>query len=147
MTTATATAVTVKDLASGYNMAAREIRVIIRSLGINAPALQTEGFGPRAKYEWTSNSPELLKIRKALLDTQNAKKNPKAVTKKATPAPVVKPEETDDEDLDDEDDDDTDAPLDALSAIDAAAASLEAEEKAKATPANKSKGKAKGKKK
>ncbi len=57
--------VTIKDLAEEFGVEAKDIRAFIRSLGIKAPPTGEAGFGPKAKYEWASNSKELAKIRKA----------------------------------------------------------------------------------
>ena len=70
--------VTVNELATEYNIEAREIRVIIRSLGLKAPATETEGFGPRSKYEWAPNDPDLKKIATAIEEKIAAKGQPKA---------------------------------------------------------------------
>lgn len=59
--------VTVADLAEEFDMDPKTIRAKIRSLGFTAPEVEkTEGFGPRAKYEWSEDSEELKKIKAAL---------------------------------------------------------------------------------
>src|SRR5690606_41668974 len=63
--------ITVKDLQAEYpQLAAHQIRRVIRSLGLRAPELKgVEGFGPRKRYERGENDKELQKIRKALDDS------------------------------------------------------------------------------
>jgi len=60
--------VTIKELAEEFGVEAKDVRAFIRSLGIKAPPTGEAGFGPKAKYEWASNSKELAKIRKAWKD-------------------------------------------------------------------------------
>lgn len=55
--------VTVADLAAEYGLEGRRIRMAIRAMGIKAPEVPQDGFGPKSKYEWTSGSKELKKIR------------------------------------------------------------------------------------
>lgn len=64
-TTAQATpqTVAVKELAAEFGVEGRIIRVILRKLGLRAPHLEGQGFGPHAKYEWPADSPELADIR------------------------------------------------------------------------------------
>lgn len=97
-TATTTTTVTVNDLATEFKMAPRKVRIIIRSLGINAPAITQDGFGPRAKYEWTSDSTELATIKKSLKNPPTVAKTTKTVksTKTATPAVTAEPAPTDD---------------------------------------------------
>ena len=58
--------ITIKDLAEQYELEPRQLRAFIRSLGIRAPEIKQEGFGPRAKYEWAEDSKELKQIVTAL---------------------------------------------------------------------------------
>ena len=61
------TTVTIGDLATEFNLEARIIRAFIRKLGFKAPAIvDAVGFGPKSKYEWSSDSTELAEIRKAV---------------------------------------------------------------------------------
>ena len=59
--------VTIKNLSDEFGLEARKLRIIIRGLGLKAPeVVGAVGFGPRAKYEWSADSKELAKIRKAI---------------------------------------------------------------------------------
>lgn len=58
--------VTIQDLVDEYGIKPNKLRALIRKLGFKAPPTEQEGFGPRTKYEWASNSKDLDKIRKAL---------------------------------------------------------------------------------
>ncbi len=63
--------ITVKDLAEEFGLKAQQIRVILRSAGHRAPALEGRtGFGPKAKYQWPEGSEEIKAIRKSLADFQ-----------------------------------------------------------------------------
>lgn len=57
--------ITINDLAGEFQTDPRKLRQFIRKLGFRAPKTGIEGFGPRAKYEWPSDSQELKKIREA----------------------------------------------------------------------------------
>lgn len=71
-TAAGAEVITVKDLAEEFGLEARQIRVILRSAGHKAPAVEGQvGFGPKAKYEWPEGCDEIKAIRKSLVDFQN----------------------------------------------------------------------------
>ena len=61
-----ATKVTVAMLAEEFDLRPTKLRALIREAGFKAPATGVKGFGPKAKYEWASDSPELAKIRKAV---------------------------------------------------------------------------------
>ena len=109
--------VTVADLAEEFGMEGRKIRVVVRGLGMKAPAVEgAEGFGPRAKYEWPESSKDLKTIRKALKEAAekaaeegSSKKNSKKKSRKSEPEDVEDEEEDEDEDEDDlEDEDDED---------------------------------------
>ena len=119
------TTITVADLAEEYGMEGRKIRMLIRGSGRKAPAVEgQEGFGPRAKYEWKSNSKELKEVRKLITEAQKAEAaKPKATKKKTTKKGKKgkenedtedeeededEDEEEDDDDEDDEDEDDDD---------------------------------------
>ena len=66
-TAATGT-VTIKMLCEEYQVEAKDLRALIRKEGFKAPEIprQKGEFGPRAKYEWAADSPDLAKIRKAV---------------------------------------------------------------------------------
>ena len=60
--------VTIKMLCEEYQVEAKDLRALIRKEGFKAPEIprQKGEFGPRAKYEWAADSPDLAKIRKAV---------------------------------------------------------------------------------
>lgn len=63
--------ITVKDLAEEFGLEAKQIRVILRSAGYRAPAIEGQtGFGPKAKYQWPEGSEEIKAVRKSLADFQ-----------------------------------------------------------------------------
>ena len=105
------TTITVADLAEEYGMEGRRIRQIIRGLGMKAPEVEREGgeFGPRAKYEWKSNSKDLAKIRKAVVEAAKADSEKPKAEKKGKGKKKAEADEPDvEEDDDDEDDEDED---------------------------------------
>ena len=67
-TTKAAGTVTIKMLCEEYQVEAKDLRALIRKEGFKAPEIprQKGEFGPRAKYEWPADSPDLAKIRKAV---------------------------------------------------------------------------------
>ncbi len=84
--------VTVADLAEEFGKPAQEIRVVIRSLGLRAPAVtDAVGFGPRSKYSWAEGSAELKQIREAV------KGAPAKGTRKAKEADADEEDEEDEE--------------------------------------------------
>lgn len=59
--------ITIQDLEAEYKIPAKQIRVLLRKEGFSAPKLDgAEGFGPKTKYEWDSDSKDLEKIDKIL---------------------------------------------------------------------------------
>ena len=54
--------ITIKDLEAEFNIPGRKIRVICRKNNLKPQPKKTEGFGPKAKYEWSQGSPELKKL-------------------------------------------------------------------------------------
>jgi hypothetical protein len=63
--------VTIADLATKYNVEGREIRLLLRSNGMKAPAVEVPagGFGPRSKYQWEEGSKELAAVEKIIVDS------------------------------------------------------------------------------
>lgn len=102
--------VTVNDLAEEYGVEGRKIRIIIRGLGMKAPAVEgQEGFGPRAKYEWAESSKDLKKIRKAIEEAKANAPDEKPSKKKGKKSKAqAEPEVDEDEDEEEEEDDDDD---------------------------------------
>lgn len=61
--------VTIADLAEEYGLEGKDIRALARKIGLKATPLEkTEGFGPKAKYQWDAESEELADLRKAIED-------------------------------------------------------------------------------
>src|SRR5690606_29729149 len=56
----------ITDLAEDVGLAGRTIRQVLRKAGLKAPETGNEGFGPRARYEWTEGSEELEQVRSIL---------------------------------------------------------------------------------
>jgi hypothetical protein len=83
--------VTVADLAEEFGKPGQEIRLAIRSLGLRAPAVQSEGFGPRSKYSWAEGSAELKQIREAI------KNAPARGTRKAKAAEAEEEDESEED--------------------------------------------------
>lgn len=65
--------ITVKELAEEFGIDGRVARVYLRKAGLRAPAVESEGFGPRSKYQWDEGSPEIAAARKAIEDGLAAK--------------------------------------------------------------------------
>ena len=55
--------VTVNDLSEEFGISSRQIRILLRKAGFVAPKVESEGFGPRSKYQWTKGSAELAEAR------------------------------------------------------------------------------------
>lgn len=70
-TVAEAAKVTIKDLCEEYKVEAKDVRALLRANGFKAPEVTREPgvFGPKAKYEWAADSPELAKVRKVIEST------------------------------------------------------------------------------
>lgn len=107
------TTVTVADLADEFGIDGRKIRMAIRASGRKAPEVKDqEGFGPRARYEWKSNSKELKEIRNLLEELaakeKKAIKKTKKSKKKEEDESTTEDEEEEDEDEVDDDDVDED---------------------------------------
>ena len=62
----TATVVKIPDLEKEFELPGRVIRQVLRKAGLRAPETGVEGFGPRARYEWTEGSKELKQVRSIL---------------------------------------------------------------------------------
>lgn len=58
--------VNIAQLAEEYGLRPQKLRALIREAGFKAPPTGEKGFGPKAKYEWAPDSPELKKVRKAI---------------------------------------------------------------------------------
>ena len=62
----TAIVVGVTDLEKEFGLQGRTIRQVLRKTGLKAPETGVEGFGPRARYEWSEGSEELKQVRSIL---------------------------------------------------------------------------------
>ena len=62
----TAATVGVSDLEKEFGLQGRTIRQVLRRAGLKAPETEIEGFGPRARYEWTEGSKDLQQVRSIL---------------------------------------------------------------------------------
>jgi hypothetical protein len=56
----------ITDLEKEFGLQGRTIRQVLRRAGLKAPETGVEGFGPRARYEWTEGSKELKQVRAIL---------------------------------------------------------------------------------
>lgn len=102
---AAAATVTVKDLEQEFGLPGKVIRQVIRTkVGLRAPAIEQEGFGPRAKYEWEEGSKELAKVRAALEEHLNAMQ----VKRAAEAAEANEDDEAEDEEYEEEEEDEED---------------------------------------
>ena len=64
--TKTTTVVGITDLEKEFGLQGRTIRQVLRKAGLKAPKTGIEGFGPRARYEWTEDSKDLRQVRSIL---------------------------------------------------------------------------------
>lgn len=62
----TAKVVGITDLEKEFGLPGRTIRQVLRKAGLKAPETGIEGFGPRARYEWTEGSKEFEQVRSIL---------------------------------------------------------------------------------
>lgn len=69
----TATVVGIPDLEKEFGLEGRVIRQVLRKAGMKAPKTGIEGFGPRARYEWTEGSKELKQVRSILQEFVSSK--------------------------------------------------------------------------
>jgi len=86
------TTVKIADIAAKYELEPRQLRAFIRTLGIRAPEVKQEGFGPRARYEWLSDSKEL----KQIIDALEAKLSDEDAEAEGVEEEVEEVEETED---------------------------------------------------
>ena len=122
--------VRVPDLEKEFGLPGRTIRQALREAGVRAPETGIEGFGPRARYEWTEGSEELQQVRSILQEFVASKSNARQARTKQEEVESEEAEELeqeeeeeeeeeedseddeddedDDEDEDDEDDEDED---------------------------------------
>lgn len=69
----TAMVVGISDLEKEFGLQGRTIRQVLRRAGLKAPETGIEGFGPRARYEWTEGSEELKQVRSILKEFVSSK--------------------------------------------------------------------------
>jgi len=65
----------ITDLEGEFGIQGRTIRQVLRRAGLKAPETGVEGFGPRARYEWTEGSKELKQVRSILQEFVASKGN------------------------------------------------------------------------
>lgn len=99
----TETVVRIPDLEKEFGLDGRTIRQVLRKAGLKAPETGVEGFGPRARYQWTEGSKELKQVR-SLLEEFVASKGG---ARRAGTKQDVEPEE-DDEELEQEEEEEDD---------------------------------------
>ena len=119
---APATPVGIPELATEFGVEdPSKLRQFIRSLGIKAPKVEGAiGFGPRSKYQWDPEDPQLAEIRAKWAELggkpvagpktekaakpkkEKAEKPAKKSSKRSEPEPEE--DEDDDEDVDEDDD-------------------------------------------
>jgi hypothetical protein len=58
--------ITISDLAAQFGLEGRKLRAFLRANGYSAPKLDSQGFGPKAKYEWQEGSEEHKKVVKLI---------------------------------------------------------------------------------
>jgi len=110
--------VTIQDLEAETGIPGAKIRYTLRRHGFRAPKVESEGFGPRAKYAWPEGSEELARVREILasefevVEEDEEEKPSKTAKKSAVKKPAGRPEPEDEvdeeEDFEDEDDEDED---------------------------------------
>jgi hypothetical protein len=66
--------VTIKDLSEKFGVDQKRTRVIARKLGLKPNPTDVKGFGPKKKYEWPANAPEVQKLTAALAEEVAASK-------------------------------------------------------------------------
>lgn len=92
--------VRVPDLEKEFGLPGRTIRQVLRGAGVRAPETGIEGFGPKARYEWTEGSEELQQVRSILQEFVASKGNSRRVrTKQEEVELEEEEEEEEDEEL------------------------------------------------
>lgn len=71
--TKTETVVQITNLEKEFGLQSKTIRQVLRKAGLKAPETGVEGFGPRARYEWTEGSKELQQVRSILQEFVSSK--------------------------------------------------------------------------
>lgn len=69
----TETVVQITNLEREFGLQSKTIRQVLRKAGLKAPETGVEGFGPRARYEWTEGSKELQQVRSILQEFVSSK--------------------------------------------------------------------------
>lgn len=100
----------ITDLEKEFGLQGRTIRQVLRKAGLKAPETGIEGFGPRARYEWTEDSEELEKVRSILKEFVASKGKRTSRTKQEVEEEVeelvVELEDKDDDEDEEEDSED-----------------------------------------
>ena len=100
----TATVVRITDLEKEFGLQGRVIRQVLRKVGLKAPETGIEGFGPRARYEWTEGSKELKQVRSILQEFVSSKGNAPRTRTKQEVELEEEDEELEQEEVEDEED-------------------------------------------
>lgn len=100
--------VRITDLEKEFGLQGRTIRQVLRKAGLKAPETGIEGFGPRARYEWTEDSEELEKVRSILKKFVDSKGKRTKQEEELEEDEELEQEELEDEDDEDEEEDSED---------------------------------------
>lgn len=103
-----AATVRVPDLEKEFGLPGRIIRQVLRKAGVKASETGIEGFGPRARYEWTEGSEELQQVRSILQEFVASKGNARQARTKQEEAESEEVEELEQEEAEDEEDSEDD---------------------------------------
>jgi len=95
----------ITDLEKEFGLQARTIRQVLRKAGLKAPETGNEGFGPRARYEWTEGSEELQQVRSVLKEFVSRRASR---TKQEVELEEEEDEEFEQEELEDDDEEEDD---------------------------------------
>ena len=102
----TATVVGVADLEKKFGLSGRTIRQVLRKAGLKAPETGIEGFGPRARYEWTEGSKELKQVRSILQEFVSSKGDARRASRTKQEEVEEETEELEQEEMEDDEEED-----------------------------------------
>ena len=96
--------VQITDLEREFGLQGRDIRRLLRKAGLKAPETGIEGFGPRARYQWTEGSKELKQVRSILQEFVSSKGNARRSSRtKQEMEPEEESEELEQDEMEDDD--------------------------------------------
>lgn len=98
----------ITDLEKEFGLPGRTIRQVLRKAGLKAPETGNEGFGPRARYEWTEGSEELQHVRSILQEFASSRGDAPRTRTKQEVEPEEEDEELEQEEMEDDDEDEDD---------------------------------------